>query len=501
MKTIKGVGVTKKDRCLLSERISDIIPLTQDYFRSWHSHDRVSYPGEPEILPNAIYVFPNGRVHINKVGCIDLEFRQSDGSVLDICEFPNCFFEENHEYRSVSNPEKSAILITLNGRRLGYYLTAINTLVLSDVTHDRSCVRIFTVIFPDMIRELGLMPIVSNEKLTINEVTVGCDPEFELIADGDVLEASQVISEGTRAKIGCDGAGDQVEIRPDANSQPIQVTQNIRKLIKTFSEKYPDLDLTDAGDTYPLGGHIHIGIGISYMPDKKLIELLDDFIGKPTINLSGDARSDYKQLGQVRSQPHGFEYRSTPASVFQEPAISCIVMKLAKNLTTKFLREQTLKYNSKPTIEDYVKVGGLSNQQAKYFMEFIRNKKPKQSIIAAWKVKKPEMTLYEPNLVFKDVWSQSLKNAIVEMFRCCEIKFKDRITIEYYGLKAARGNRLCTIRVPGLQRTSSVKTLYSGSTVKIGISHDIRTISSPESTFVTELVSSTKNFINNQING
>ena len=259
--------------------------------------------------------------------------------------------------------------------------------------------------------------------------------------------------------------------------------------------------MTDRGDDYPLGGHIHIGVGINYNPHSKLIELLDDFIGRPTLRLSGAAREDYRELSQVRSQPHGFEYRTCPAAVFQNPAASCIVMKLAKNLTKKFVTEQEMTYRNSPTIEDYINVGGLSRSQATYFWNFCRTSfKPAESIVAAWRIKKAPITFYVPTLVFKDVWSEEAKSIIQRILSSENIKFKKQITIEYYGLKERRGTNLCTIGTWSTSRHPPTKeTWVSPTSVRIGLSFDRRNNRCTES-FVQDLLRATKNYINSKIN-
>ena len=498
MKTIVGQRIAL-NRNELVERIKDIIPYTNEYFSSWHSHDTFEHNEEPYILPNAIYVYARGLLKVNVINRINITYDD---------RIPAVFFEQsdNFEHVNTSDERDKAIKISVNKQSVGYYLININTLVLSDCTHNSDAEHVFRSIWPELVRELGLLPIDTSKDIRfydVHEITVGCDPEFEMIDlmdDNNIIDASDIIDGNTRTKIGVDGAGDQVEVRPDPGT-PIKVTQNIRNLIKKFSEDYPDYDLTDRGDIHPLGGHIHIGIGMQYNAPDKLIELLDDFIGKPTIELSGEAREDYKELGQVRSQPHGFEYRTCPAAVFQNPAASCIVMKLAKNLVEKFVNAETMTYRNRPTIDDYIEVGGLSKQQATYFWNFCRvNFRPAKSIVAAWRIKKTLPTLYEPTIVFKDVWSEDAKAIIQRILSGQNIKFKREITIEYYGIKEKRGFNLCTIGTWSTSRLSPLKEPWpSANLVRIGVSYDRRTINCRES-FVLDLIRATKNFINSKIN-
>ena len=291
MKTIVGQRIAL-NRNKLIERIKDIIPYTNEYFLSWHSHDDFGQGREPYILPNAIYVYAAGLLKINVINSINITYDD---------EIPGVFFEQsiNLDYTNTSNERDKAIRISVNNQSIGYYLVNINTLVLSDCTHNSDAEHVFRSIWPELVRELGLLTIDSSRDVkfyNVPEITIGCDPEFEMIDlmdNNNIIDASDIIDGNTRTKIGVDGAGDQVEVRPDPGT-PIKVTQNIRNLIKKFSEDYPDYDLTDRGDIHPLGGHIHIGVGMQYNAPNKLIELLDDFIGEPTLELSGEAREDYK---------------------------------------------------------------------------------------------------------------------------------------------------------------------------------------------------------------
>ena len=137
-------------------------------------------------------------------------------------------------------------------------------------------------------------------------------------------------------------------------------------------------------------------------PDFELMSLLDDFIGIPTKALSGSARSEYGHLSDHRAQPHGFEYRTPPAAVFQNPAISCIVLTLARNLTKNYLNAATFEYDNRNlTLEDYIKYGGLTKQQAKYYITFCKKYNEIDSISKSWKVHKCLPRNNVPKLVFK----------------------------------------------------------------------------------------------------
>jgi hypothetical protein len=501
VKTITGKPIFLERRIkLYDECIQDIIPLTKKYFNSWHSHDRFGQLGEDFIVPNAIYTYPYGRIDIKVIKTVSIEIGEHLPPVfLDITKLSvdKCYITEN---------TYNVVEILINSRLAGYYLLDINTLVLSDWTHDKSCIKIFNIVWPSLLMELNLQILnIENQKYVPNEILVGCDPEFELIDKNHVINAGSDLNEddiNVDGEIGLDGSGDQIELRPNPGT-PIRVTQNIRKLIKEFSEKY-DYDLCDEGHEYPLGGHIHVGIERKWRPDSGLIELLDDFIGRPTIELSGEAREHYKKLSEVRSQPHGFEYRSAPSAIFHNPAIACICMKLAKNLTQKYLNEEVLQYNGIPTIEQYITIGGLSKQQAKYFKSFCSNYIPTRSIIATWKVsKKEKKESTKINLVtvlFQDTWDPICKEYITKHINR---KLKDVITspiiIKLYGIGERRGHNLCTIRTgyTTVCNETIVRPLWQSDThtLNIGVSYDRRTLVGFSELFGSSLVESIKDVI------
>lgn len=489
MKTITGKPIILENRSsFYAESMSDIVPWTKEYFTSWHSHDRFGRSGEDYIVSNAIYTYPNGCLEIKILGKIYIAVNAT---------LPDMFLDLtkcNVHKTSIGNYH-NAIEINVNGKLAGYYLSDINTLVLSDWTHSSDCIKVFAKIWPALINQLKLKKLnITQDKYAIKEVLVGCDPEFELVDGNTILNAGCDIDEeeiDCDGQIGLDGSGDQIEIRPDPGT-PIKVTQNIRKLIKNFADLY-EYDLSDEGHEYPLGGHIHVGIGRNWHPDRKLIELLDDFIGRPTIELSGEARSEYKNLSEVRSQPHGFEYRSAPAAIFHDPAIACICMKLARNLTIRYLNEEVLQYNEVPNIDDYISVGGLSKQQSIYFMKFCKSYKPTKSIIASWRLsKKEKKKVVENNLVeliFQDTWDERCK-AYITRHVIKELReiVTSPIIIKLYGLGESKGRNLCTIPTGGCTgeyEGQLTKPLWNPETrlLNIGLSYDRRTTSGFSETF------------------
>ena len=427
------------------------------------------------------------------------------------------FFDNHITIIHSDNDKLQVIRIMVNDRFAGYYAPSINSLFATDWTHNHNTVSIFNQIWPILVKNFGLVPKYENvNTIEINEILVGCDPEFELIDEyGMVTNAQDVIDDEDKENaIGLDGSCDQVEIRPKPGS-PAKVTRSIKKLISEFAEDYSEYDLSDEGNVYPLGGHIHIGIGFEYMPTSDLVELLDDFVGRPTLILSGEARGEYTELSAVRTQPHGFEYRSTPAAIFNNPKITYCALRLMKNLCKKYFNGEEIEYSINsvmPSIEDYVVVGGLTEKMAKYFVSFCENDfKPTRSIRASWKItpleiKKREIEESDVVVQFKDYWATDVERKIRS--KILDMAFEKSIRIVFYGLRSSRGDDMCSIEVfPILDEIedSLPYSLWQGSyeennrTLHIGISRNRRERSTMNDEFVTTLTNIIKDEIESDI--
>jgi len=223
---------------------------------------------------------------------------------------------------------------------------------------------------------------------------------------------------------------------------------NIKQIIRIFAEHFPRYDLDAAGNRYPCGGHIHFGgLPSEYVPSA-LIELLDDFIGRRTRKLNGEARGGYGRPGDWRQQPHGFEYRTPPAAVFANPKIAEITLKLARNLVALFYSQKAIEYNSPPRKADYVNIGGLTEKQAEYFLEFFSKKKEEKRrywVRAAWGVSSPASG---PMIIFRDEWNSENKETLYEYLGK---KLPKNTKVTLYGLKAERGSVATIPGIPGAE--------------------------------------------------
>jgi hypothetical protein len=210
-------------------------------------------------------------------------------------------------------------------------------------------------------------------------ITLGGDPEFEVYKDGELVPACElsIFSHGgTRGAIGTDGASSTAELRPAPSTSPREYVENFMTLARRVSER--GILLSVKGDTYALGGHIHVGSSdqnvVRILKDevRKFIEVLDDFVGRVLLPTSGRARGSYAYLGAYELKRYGWEYRTPPSSYYADPKMVRITYKLVKGLVETLLREGEISYetldNGRAKPNEYLRF--LTKREAEYFLGF-----------------------------------------------------------------------------------------------------------------------------------
>jgi len=422
------------------ESLTELEGLLKQYFVTIRSHTF-----ERTFVPYLATFYPHSTPPLTykKVGEI---------SITVPCFPPGIFYDWQGNVVEAEDGEP-AIQIDVNGRFAGLYFPHLHSLYATDWSHDKVCVEVAREVVPHLAEALGLKPLTEAEREKARRrqmralrrtntvsVTVGGDPEFEMWRKGRTLRAEHYL--GYEGSIGVDGSGRQVELRP-APGTPVQVVRSLRQLIKEFAEDFPECDLDAAGHKYPCGGHIHIGGVPDGEPPGKLLELLDDFLGRPSLPLSGDARGSYRRLSAWESKPWGFEYRTPPAAVFSNPRVARIVLKLVRNLVARFYSGRAIEYNDPPGMEDYVRVGGLTEKEAVYLVEFFRRGCPESlRILAAWGVPGSKERL---EVSFRDDWLPERKR----WFREALLKRLRKGKVVLYGLASSRGFAATVPGIPG----------------------------------------------------
>lgn len=440
------------------------------YFKTITGH--TSYPnGDPQISRDCVYNYSTISSKLKVVGEVTIDLPMPYAT-LDHWLFPEAFFDWQYVEERYTHGEIEVIKILLPSpinpgygpliNYVGFYNKENNILFTTDWSHTQKGVDIATEIFlPQLVEKLGLVKkyFLSEEKKKTRKkkivVTVGTDPEFEVVrtSNGKIISADGERRFGGTSmteEIGVDGAGDPLELRPKPGT-PQEVVNNLHNLMRKFKE-YEDYTLSVSGHRYALGGHIHIGVGSPIYPSQSLLNLLNDFIGEPTINLSGQARSSYKTMGAMESKPWGFEYRTPPAIIFQTKRSSKLFLKLARNLTMFHYKNEgkEIRYNVPCGPKEYMKIGGLTPKEVTYLFnkldEWENDVYSNKTLYACWGLEKPKIERNgnpSISLNFRNDWNLMVKNEFLNIDSSflrnkLSIAGKD-ISINFFGLSQDRG--------------------------------------------------------------
>jgi hypothetical protein len=188
------------------------------------------------------------------------------------------------------------------------------------------------------------------------DFTIGADPEFICTtASNSVICAEEFCGNNINESFGCDGNGVLFEVRPTPSKNPLAVLGNIHKIFSNQVLKHPEFLKYNwmAGSYcsgYPMGGHIHFGVK-NYIADyQRVVTILDNYVGALSVlidspELSSSRRAKgYGSMGDYRTQPYGFEYR-TPGSWLSSPYVSAVMLCLAKTVVFEAINNSTF-YNS-----------------------------------------------------------------------------------------------------------------------------------------------------------
>jgi len=171
-------------------------------------------------------------------------------------------------------------------------------------------------------------------------LTLGADPEFVLVANGELLPASRFFP--LTGQVGCDafvnrdtGEHPLAELRPPPAAEPGELVANIGTALAGAHARLPWRSIRWLAGSMPVpglgtGGHIHLGTA----PSAGLVRALDSYLAVPLFLIEDphrarERRTRYGFLGEIRLQPHGFEYR-TPSSWLWSPDVTRGVIALAR---------------------------------------------------------------------------------------------------------------------------------------------------------------------------
>jgi hypothetical protein len=273
-------------------------------------------------------------------------------------------------------------------------------------------------------------------------ITLGGDPEFEVYKDGELVSASSLSifrNGGLSGAVGVDGASCTAELRPSPACSPGEYLENFTALVRKVSRR--GILLSVKGDTYALGGHIHVGSSnqqvVKLLKDKvsKFIEVLDDFVGRFLLPTSGRARGGYARLGEYEFKSYGWEYRTPPSSYYADPKMVRIVYKLVRGLVETLLREGEISYetldNGRAKPEEYLRF--LTKREAEYFLGFPQ-RWGRGEVIPFVLTRGVPLILF----AFRDEWDTDKKRVFKNALKGLPVDSPIRLVL--YGLAQRRGD-------------------------------------------------------------
>ncbi len=182
--------------------------------------------------------------------------------------------------------------------------------------------------------------LTPDGKRAPKQITLGADPELLLVKeDGNIVPARQYFQFQEPEGYGTDGNCSIAEIRPRPATEPGEITNSIKQILRSALMTNPELWHLKwrAGSFYKdhsIGGHIHVGFDTRDLPTARAVKALDYFLA-PFILLLEDKveaihrRQGFGRLGEHQSKPYGIEYR-VPSSFIVSPQISEQVFALTK---------------------------------------------------------------------------------------------------------------------------------------------------------------------------
>ena len=382
---------------------------------------------------------------------------------IGITDAPCTDFMEEIDFKDGGMP--STVVRDMNGVLLAIYIHKLNTLCCCDLTHTRDGMYGLMKLL-DRLHADGVIHEYAGEEEEEEEneiqISLGCDPEYEGLFNG-VISRARDMSWNQNSHVGIDGAGDQIEFRPSPSSSPDGFVDSLRSCYKFVADQ--SINLSTVGNKYPLGAHIHIGVGMPDVSigDPNITKLFDLFLGKHLMRLSGEARREYKQLGQLRKKPHGFEYRSLPTAVLHTPEIAKAVANISQVIAKRYYSGyETVSSDRGATIKQMVEIG-IPEEDAR----LVKNWKDMyrevctQSPLTFW-LGEDYGTVEEafiPSIQFGDDWHSGARDIFIDLLPQRE---QLRGSVLFFGLSVERGDVTFGYEAPGYTATSESFSHMSG---------------------------------------
>ncbi|MCI4454895.1 MAG: hypothetical protein JHC25_08175, partial [Thermodesulfobacterium sp.] len=283
-----------------------------------------------------------------------------------------------------------------------------------------------------------------------SSITIGGDPEFEIYLDGEIVPACeiQIFREGgLHGAIGTDGASHTAEFRPEPALTAGEYVENFLALARRVCRE--GILLSVEGNTFPLGGHIHIGSNVPAVVRvlkeevEKFVEVLDDFLGCVVISTSGRARGGYARLGAYELKSYGWEYRTPPASIYADMKMLRITYKLVKALVEVLLKRGEIEYevleDGRVKPSEYLRF--LDKWEVEHFLSFPKRWQSGEIVPFV-----PVRNMQKIFFAFRDEWDDDKRLVFKNALRKLRVSRPVRLVL--YGLAQRRGDAFALPTAP-----------------------------------------------------
>ncbi len=243
-----------------------------------------------------------------------------------------------------------------------------------------------------VINDIIVPQILPYLKIQQPQIRLGADIELEInfLTKEIIIPARRTPYRSLTNIIGADGAGMALEIRPPPARSPEGITNNIRAVLNKI--KLHKRLVRCVSNRQPLGGHIHISLGINgwsriNLYRDSLAKLLDFFVGwhfalhepykmvrwdRYGYGMPWEKNGDAVRISFIHD---GIEYR-TPSSFLIHSEQFCYLTFKIIYKTVEFWLRHAGETIEKPYLaakaEDYQKYLGLSRGEAEAFISAFR---------------------------------------------------------------------------------------------------------------------------------
>jgi hypothetical protein len=311
------------------------------------------------------------------------------------------------------NPVDSDIAIeTKQGDIIGFYDSVNNRLFLRNYIASRAGMNL-----TQKILNLGIYKRRRRSKNLDPVLFLGSDPEFVFWNENDTIPALRVLTDysfctnsnrlDSNTEIGTDGHSDTGELRPSPSTTSSGLVENIYELLERISVIPYSVDVV--GVQKEVGCHIHFGNPYLKSSHNRvgLVSLLDYYLGKHTIDLSGPGRGGYKRLGAYEGKRYGFEYRTFPGTIMADRKFFQIICDACHKIGIDFLRGKEFNINgvsaTREELSDYV-------SDLDYFFDYIKQGCSEKigKTYSMWGLDKKRMDVPR-RVTFSDEWNDTVK--------------------------------------------------------------------------------------------